>query len=110
MPNEHGDNHLDYPAPFLEKATKATPELAAPFDSSLADILAFYTTVVLAVESACPSSATELIGAGYDRLDFQKRYATCNFKLPERLKWYRARGASSSSILSTLEKRSGFNS
>ena len=39
------------------------------FDSPLADTLASYTNMVLTIENAYTSSATELIGAGYDRLD-----------------------------------------
>ena len=58
-----------------------------PSENPIADIVASYTAVTLTIESACTSAARELIGAGSDRLDFQKRYATCNLKLPGRLKW-----------------------
>ena len=63
--------------------------------------------MVLTIESAYTSSAAELIGAGYDRLDFQKRYATCNFKLPGRLNWLRADVLYHEYV---LRSRKGFNS
>ncbi len=56
-------------------------KVSCPFEIPLADILASYTALTLTIEGACTSSVTELIGAGYDRLDSQKRYATCNLKL-----------------------------
>lgn len=60
---------------------------SCPSENPLADIVASYTPVTLTIENACTSWATELIGADYDRLDLQKRYATCNLTLHGRLKW-----------------------